>query len=273
MKGFNKASYTYAALLKKVKTARRPYTSGKPLNSSMRGYLREDPDYTAPVIDIRHEYRGSDKGYKVCTVYPDNIVEMVATPNEIWSRGTSLSQQLNKVLPLVLHNFDTGRYKLITEADLHNYQGLFWWQQVRGASKEAQEYFQHLKVNLCTGKVINPKDMTPVVDEEKRKEWLAGLKKFRLKLRTLARLGVLRSFKDRTVYTIDKADLQHLADAIMRGECDETCVKLLVEHTSDWQVGRSGKTFDACVLNTFENMLKSNSRELRSHAGVIDLVK
>lgn len=268
---FPKAAHSYEQLLKRVKTARWPYEKGKALNSAMRGMLRDDPDYVAPVIDLY------SRKYRIATVYPDNIVEFVATERQFWSSASSLTQVLCKVVPVEPWNFDKGRYKMVTAKDyadcVPNYDRS--WQHYRAARNQAQEYFQHLKVNIETGEVVNPKDMTPVVNEDKRKQWLAGLKSFRLKLRTMARLGLLGNGETANKYRgyISIDEQKHLAEAIMRGECDPESVALLVAATSKWRVQRSGKTFGECVVDTFENTVKSNSRDIRAHVGVIDLQK
>lgn len=270
---FHKAAHSYDVLLRRVKKGRAPYTAGKPLNSATRAFLRDDPDYPAPVIDLYNHKT------KFATVYPDNIMEFTQTERGFWSIAQSLTQVLGKVVPCYPHNFAKGRYRIITNKTYDDYlpkDRTASWRDYRETYKHGQEYFQHLKLNLTTGEIVNAKDMTPVVNEEKRKQWLAGLKQFRVKLRAMARLGLFDGRDNIKSYIgsyIEPIQLNYLAEAIMRGDCDEECQRILVNATSTWRSRRTNKPYSMTVLDTFENTVKSNSRDMRNHVGVIDLQK
>jgi hypothetical protein len=257
---------SYASARKFVDSARWP-EKGKKFNSSIRLSLLPNMD-----IEVKSH------AYTIAVLSPTNILEFVAPPSVISLQGTSLSQQFEKVFPLSFRNFAVGRYKVVhakeydripqynvyTTADYAERHKT--WLEIR---REAPEYFQHLKLNIATGEVINPKDMTPIVNEERQKQWRTGLKQFRTVLRAMARVG-----------TFDNADLgygaylndqarQMIAEAIMEGKVSEKVVEVLKNGTSSWKARRVGAS--AAVLATFENLVKSNSRELRAYVKVITM--
>jgi hypothetical protein len=262
-----RAFKSYDIMLHWINAGRSP-EKGRQFNSSIRLFKRDG------FIEIQNH------GGAVAHMYPDDVVEFVLPPGAICS---SLTQQLPKVVPVNLENFDTGRYKVVAHKAINNItlplkytSGEYTEYHNKRATlrREAQEYFQHLKLDLKTGQVINPKDMTPEVDTEKRKQWLAGLKSFRLRLRTMARVGALDSYiseansRYNTFFSNDELEL--IANAIMSGEVSADVAKLLCYGTSRWKLRRTNNPSEA-VIGTFENLVKSNSRELRLRVGVISM--
>jgi hypothetical protein len=234
-------------------------------------------------IDIDTDRRG----YSLAKLYPDNTLEFIAEPSVINAQGASLAQQFAKVVPFDVVNFDTGRYKIVPTdkyADLppyprsHNQTMEEWrtqWDErskaLRKLKSEAQEYFMGMKLNIATGIVINPKDMTPDVDEDKRKQWTAGLKAVRLRLRAMERVGVFEQYTSHIPsYTnLTRDDMHRFAEIIMTGEAPQELVEIIARNTSKWKANKVGVS--KAMMTTFENLLKSNSRELRLHVGVISI--
>lgn len=232
--------YTYAELHDYVRRARDPVGKGRKLTAAFRLFNR------AGAIEICNGARA------IARVYPDDIVEFIATPRSVACNGQSLSQNFWKILPLDFIRIATNRYRV----------------KACGPAI-GHEYFQYMRVNLKTGEVINPKNMEPVVDTEKRKQWLRGLKAFRLQLRAMARVGALEGKHDRYQYmSIDR--LKHISDCIMDGAVTPQAVDILVSATSPWRAS-GDSSYGEAVIRMFESVVKSNSRELRNMAGVIDI--
>jgi len=261
---------SYKSMHEFVSEGRSPRLDGRKYTSAFRLFLRDDH------IEI------CNHSLKLAKLYPNDTLEFVATTDQVWGAGNSLAMNMIKLLPIDFQNFDTGRYKVVHEsakATLPSFGGYTTeeysarhkaWLQLR---KATQEYFQGLILNIKTGEVINPKDMTPVTNEDKRKQWLAGLKSFRLRLRAMARVGVFDAYNNGkpNYHAYFSADnLNALANAIMSGEVSEDIARMLSHNTSQW-TARKYTSYGEAVVGVFENTVKSNSRTLRTHVGVISL--
>lgn len=234
---------TYKELHDYVRRARDPVGHGRKLTSAFRLF------YHGEYIEVVHDGRPFAK------VYPDDTAELIMPTRQAINRGQSLSLNLWKVLPMQFLRIGNDRYKV----------------KPKGHAK-GHEYFQHMRINIVTGEIINPKSMEPVVDAEKRKQWLRGLKAFRLQLRAMARVGVFEGKHEHYQY-INIERLKHISDCIMNGAVSPQAVDILVCATSPWRTERAnGKsTYGEAVVRMFESVVKSQSRELRNMAGVIDI--
>lgn len=261
---------SYQSMHDYVSGGRSPRLDGRKYTSAFRLFLRDDH------IEIHNH------SLSLAKLYPDDTLEFIATTGQVWGAGNSLSMNIYKLLPIDFQNFDTGRYKVVhnsakdklppravyNSAEYQNRHNA--WLEIR---KEAQEYFQGLILNIKTGEVVNPKDMTPETNEEKRKQWLAGLKSFRLRLRAMARVGALDAYRTdepryHTYFSDD--DLKALTEAIMSGEVSVETARLLTHCTSRW-TAQKYSSYGEAVVAVFENTVKSNSRKLRLNAGVISI--
>lgn len=234
--------YSYEELYNYLHRARDPVVKGRKLTAAFKLYD------CAGVIEIR---RG---GPAIARVYPDNTVEFVATTQTVAAKGQSLSTNFWKILPIGFIRIATKRYKV----------------RPRG-THQGHEYFQYMRINLKTGEITNSKNMEPIVDSDKRKQWLRGLKAFRLQLRAMARVGALEGRHGGYVY-MNNERLKHISDCIMNGIVSPEAVATLVSATSPWR-SNDGSSYGEAVVRMFENTVKSHSRELRSMAGVIDIPK
>jgi hypothetical protein len=89
----------------------------------------------------------------------------------------------------------------------------------------------------------------------------------------MARVGVFDAQKDyapRHSPYFSTNDLRTLAEAIMSGEVSEDTARMLRFKTSEW-TARKYTSYGEAVVGVFENTVKSNSRTLRTHVGVISL--
>ena len=260
---------SYAEMHEYVSEGRSPRGSGRKYTSAFRLFLRDNH------IEINCH------SLKLAKLHPDDTLEFVATIRQVWAAGNSLAMNMIKLLPVDFQNFDTGRYKVVHESawtKLPSYGGYTTaeydarYKAYLAMRKEAQEYFQGLILNLKTGEIINPKDMTPKVNEDRRKQWLAGLKSFRLKLRAMARIGVFDAYREKLDYHpyMSEENLKQLANCIMGGDVPPEMARALACNTSYW-IANKYSSFGEAVVHTFESTVKSNSRTLRSHVGVITI--
>lgn len=234
--------YSYEELYNYLRRARDPIGNGRKLTSAFR------------LFDCGTYIHITNNRYAIANVYPDNTVEFIATTNVVAAQGQSLSTNFWKILPMQFIRIATKRYRVRPRGTYH-----------------AHEYFQYMRINLKTGEITNSKNMEPVVDSDKRKQWLRGLKAFRLQLRAMARVGALEGRHGGYVY-MNNERLKHISDCIMNGIVSPEAVATLVSATSPWR-SNDGSSYGETVVRMFENTVKSHSRELRSMAGVIDIPK
>ena len=261
---------SYKAMHAYVSGGRSPHLNGRKYTSAFRLFLRDDH------IEINCH------SLKLAKLHPDDTLEFIATAGQVWGQGSSLSMNIHKLLPIDFQNFDVGRYKVMHDSAKAKLPPIGGYTKAEYTAyhnarleirREAQEYFQGLILNLKTGEVINPKDMTPETNEEKRKQWLAGLKSFRLRLRAMARVGALDAYRtDQPRYhtSFSDDDLKELTEAIMSGEVSVETARLLTHCTSRWTVQKYS-SYGEAVVAVFEHTVKSNSRELRLNAGIITI--
>jgi hypothetical protein len=212
---------------------------------------------------------------KICVVSSDNILTFIATDRTIRRQQYTLSGSFRSFLPVHFFNFDKGRYRVVHETavpkkQIKGYDGEVFehpdWIALR---KCGQEYFQHLKLDLCTGKIINPKDMAPDVNDDRRKEWLRNLKAYRLRLRAMARVGAFDNIEVARSYRSwwDGTQLNKLAEAIMSQDFSPETMKLLTDRTGAYKYRNMPRS--VAVVDVFESAVKSNSRDMRLHLGVL----
>jgi hypothetical protein len=262
---------SYREMCDYVREGRDPRRSGRKYTSAFRLYLRD-----GHIEIFNHKTR-------LALLHSDNILEFVATTRTFWSCGSSLAQNLTKLVPVDAVNFTTGRYKIVPTKLYDGLPGYKFyttqdyttrhaaWLKIR---RDAQEYFQYLKLDLKTGEIINPKKLVPETNVDKRKEWLAGVKSFRLRLRAMARVGALEGHitaleNTRTGY-FTKEEVSQIAEAIMTGEVSVETARLLCKGTGTWKL-RNTENKNEVIYETFENLIKSASRDMRLHLGVITL--
>ena len=228
---------------------RWPSTLGRPYRSFARLFARDEK------VEV-HVHKTH-----VLNVYPDDAVEFVATTRDILGVAVTLSGSLPRVLPIEFINFDTKRYRV------RGRNNRMSWLE---ASRTQQEYFQHLRLNLKTGEIINPKDMSPIVNDDKRKAWIRNLKAYRQRLRTMAKIGVFDNMAPASRHGwMGQENIKRLAEAIMAMDFSEEVLELLANATGRWKY--RNQTMGDAVMDVFNSTLQNNSREMRLHLGVISI--
>ncbi len=270
-KYFPKSFISYDKVKKYVYGGRWPMTAGRQYTQSFRIIAAEG--------DGGVEFHAYIDKTKLAVFHPDNTVTMVATPGDVWRYNHTLSGNIHKLIPIYMKRVATGRYGVIAADEvvesLDNPEriGLInRWHRKAMAETHKQEYFQHLRLDLSTGKIINPKDMTPTVDEAKRKQWIDGLKRTRLTLRAMSRIGGLEHYTHNIAssYTyLGKDVVLRIAECVMAGGLDAATIDALAHSLTTWKRRRYNTTGEA-IVSTFENLVKSHSREMRGHVGVLD---
>lgn len=243
----------YQGLMNLIKRGRDPYTNGVPFKSFARLYLQRDSNTISLHVRDKH----------IADVTPDDELTFVATPATIWSVGNTLSGSFSNLLPVMFANFDKGRYRVVPLPPPG------WrWSEIRELARKGQEYFQHLKLDLKNNRIINTKDMKPVVDTDKRKQWVRNLATYRMRLRTMAKLGVFDSM-DPPRKNLDSKTINALADAIMAQDYSQPVLTMLVGCTKTWKYRQLCRG-DA-VVHVFNGAVQNNSRDMRLHLGVISV--
>ena len=152
----------------------------------------------------------------------DNIVEFVATPEEVWSNSQSLVTSLCNWLPFMIWRHRKGLYrvqhypylladikaKMLKQydtvlANIEDYYEMdkhlppysrnqFWhlrWKYEAEIMRQSPSYFQGLKFDMTTGKCLNQKHDDQFVEKpEERKVWRRALTKFKRGIRARAKI-------------------------------------------------------------------------------------
>jgi hypothetical protein len=255
---YRNAFTDYKHALRFAEAGRSPWKHGRPYRSFGRLYLGKDEDNQTVISFWVHDVQ-------VCTMTPDNIVTFTATPAQIRSVGPSLAGSFSSMLPALFVNFATGRYKLWSK-ELPMQEGRHAYTDWRRLRSEGQEYFQHLRLDIVNGVIVNTKDMTPTVDNDKRKQWTRNLKAYRYRLRVMARLGTFDNMqRERTWW--DKDSIHMLAEAVMKLDVSPDIMQMLVNQTSSWKYKDMPR--GEAVLQVFNSAVQTHSREMRLHLGVL----
>jgi hypothetical protein len=255
----------FGQILDFAMAGRSPYKLGVPFRTF--GRLHVNKEHTEITFSVHDD--------KICVVSSDNILTFIATDKAIRRQQYTLSSSFRSFLPVRFFNFDKGRYRVVHDSAMPKRTGTcydgktFVYNDWRALRKSGQEYFQHLKLDLCTGKIINPKDMAPDVNDGRRKEWLRNLKAYRLRLRAMARVGAFDNVeRERTYHSWwDGTQLNKLAEAIMAQDFSTETMKLLTARIGAYKY-RTMSPGEA-VVEVFESAVKSNSRDMRLHIGVL----
>lgn len=268
-KYFPKSFCSYDRIKRFVMAGRWPTTVGRQYTQSFRIIAVEGDDGME-----FHAYVGD---HKIVVYHPDNTVTFVASTKTVWHNGHTLSGNIQKLVPVFFRRLATGRYNVVAPSEVMRSLTddgrnpmRSRWHRAALTEMHKQEYFESLRLDLTTGKIINPRDLNVVVDEEKRKQWTAGLKQTRLKLRAMVRVGVFdnRKLENHSHY-MSSDKVRHLANCIMAGGLDADAQEHLVSALSSWKMRRFKSVGDA-VLHTFESAIKTHSREMRVMVGVLD---
>jgi hypothetical protein len=155
-------------------TPRNP-AKGKQLTSLLRMYVEDG----LPTIYFATP---SHKGEALCCIYPDDTVKFVASVATLRARIVTVGSTLPRIMRFWFARISKGRYACVPLTPGQRY----------GDPKGGYEYFPGLKFNLNTRVCLNP--LVYEEDPERKKLWLACLRKFKNNIRTRAKIGALDTF-------------------------------------------------------------------------------
>lgn len=261
---------TYEEVAKYYKGCRNQL-KGKPFRSWGRIFL-----------DTDGSYRFTHENVDIGKLTSDNVFTFLMDDKQARSCSVTLSQSLYRGLPFMWQRARKGKYRVEhtgrVKLKSSNDPRVAWldWDYLR---KEAPEYFKGMQFNLLTGECINRRpDMVTTIDEDRRKEWLRALRKFKYTIKTMAKLGAF----DKAIakakagsagrmivpdWTGDSA-LDHLYIAIRDNKCDGELVEALAQHGNYISYWRSSQSSYQIILNSLENVCNTYSIDLRRKFGV-----
>lgn len=175
---------SYADTEAHFKTCRSP-AKGKPLRSWARIFRNEDGSFSFRAMG----YNG-DAGQEIGVLTADDVFTFTMRPHI--ARNTcavTLAQSLYKAIPIMWQRVGIAKYRVHYTGNIPKTdKGWVDWKYMR---KDAPEYFEGIKFNLKTGELVNAMPNVIVkVNDAKRKEWLTSLRKFKLTVKTMAKIGV-----------------------------------------------------------------------------------
>ena len=138
---------------------------------------------------------------------PDNIVEFVATPEELWHHSQSIVSSIHNWFMFYIERHRKGLYRVI-HSKLFNPRPTFatsakWtndaWERYSARHKDvrnsAPAYYQGLKFNMITGECLNRRATDKFVEKpEERKAWRQTLARFKKGIKARAKVGALDPF-------------------------------------------------------------------------------
>ena len=164
---------------------------GKPLKSWARIYKNGD------TLEF---YFGDHRGLKFGELTPDNVFTFTESPHTVRKMAAvTFSSSLYKAIPFMWQRIGIARYRVAhtstipskTEYNHYHQQNLnsMEWGYMRTT---APEYFAGMKFNMLTGECLNRQpELSDNINTEKRKVWLAALRKFKYGVKARARVGAL----------------------------------------------------------------------------------
>lgn len=193
-----------ATMLRSYKDAQRLFSNcrrphmGKPVKRWCR-LFKEGNTYV-----LRGAYMGKD----ICRITPNNVVTFVMPAADIASNPYTLVSSFYKVLPLLIHRYKTGIYRVGSTAEFDKRVGT---PQVASANRwrhhaeqapawawlnnEAPQYFNGIKFDLKTGECLNPQpDMAKTIIPEAKSAWFKDLRRYKRGLKSRAKVGALRGY-------------------------------------------------------------------------------
>lgn len=144
-----------------------------------------------------------------------------------------------------------------------------WWER-RAAG---HEHYRGMQWDISTGVCLNPRpSILKTVNRDKRKDWVASLKRFRRALHTRVKLGVVQSMID-TGKILDMPSVglpeltNNILEAIKSGEVHTDLIGQIIRYTyfKGWQKSVDNDRFKLTV----ESIINGNSVRFRQEFGVL----
>ena len=221
------------------------------------------------------------RGVPLVDIHSSNTVEFRMATGRLRSVAHYLSAIMNRVLPVTLIRFKSGRYRVgyihppmvLPLADINSWQALWeaYWKQYNAIRKEGTEYFPGLIVGLNEGgqRVLNPmSDTKPVIDTDRRKQWLSNLRWFKRQIKARIKMGGLPLPEDRNGWSLDfnTAERAIILRAMDRREINSEVEAIMAEFLRQ-RVSPESAVFHK--LMAVDATMDHNSLALREDYGVI----
>ena len=182
---------TYEDLADFFAKCRKP-SKGRRISSAFR--LFKDTDKHGVVSYIVHLEGYGSKPFMRVT--PDNIVEFVATPEEVRHNSQSIVSSIQNWFPFDVARHKKGLYRVAHQKALDT---------IRELTKEHNyiimrtqpAYYQGLKFNMVTGECLNRRATDRFIEKpEERMAWRKTLAKFKKGIKARAKVRALDPFID-----------------------------------------------------------------------------
>lgn len=192
---------TYSELADFFARCRKP-SKGRRLSSAFR--LFKDTDKHGVVSYVVHLEGYGSKPFMRIT--PDNIVEFVATSEEVWHHSQSIVSSIHNWFPFHIERQKKGLYRVISSKIFNppafsnrqnwtdaNYEDYFV--KRKEIRKSSPAYYQGLKFNMTTGECLNRRATDRFVEKpEERKAWRKTLARFKKGIKARAKVRALDPF-------------------------------------------------------------------------------
>jgi len=237
----------------------RSKAKGRPMKGAGWRLFQDGDEYVVTAYDVQ-----------VGRFLPDNTFMFTLTGEEAYRIAQTLGSTMSRNLPFEWTRYKKKAYRVDHTANIdgHVYQHF-------AKPTNAPLVYDGLKFDLFTGRCLNYKpDPKPVVNPDRRKEWLRASRAWKRKLKAAARVGVFDGLiaqekADRTpwgkrpFWSRDK-ELDILYKAIKDGDCSTDLLRMFVQSgVPSWLTPTSMQMYDS-----IERIVKAQSTELRKRFGV-----
>ena len=184
-----KIYHTYKDLADFFAKCRKP-SKGRRISSAFRLYKNTDTHAVTSYV-VHLEGYGSKPFMRIT---PDNIVEFVATPEEVRHNSQSIVCSIQNWFPFAIERHKKGLYRVAHHKTLDT---------IREQTKEYNyiimrtqpAYYQGLKFNMVTGECLNRRATDRFIEKlEERKAWRKTLAKFKKGIKARAKVRALDPF-------------------------------------------------------------------------------
>jgi hypothetical protein len=267
---------SYQQVAEYYKTCRSP-AKGKPLRSWGRIFKTEDGNFSFHAV-------GYNENTQIGILTPDDVFTFTLAPHV--ARNTcaiTLAQSLYRAIPIMWQRAGIAKYRVQHTSKLpmrnDRLQELVDWSYMR---KVAPLYFQGMQFNLKTGECVNAKpDVITKINEDKRKEWLTSLRRFKLTVKTMAKIGAFdkavkdahssKTYRGQVPEWSDPSWLNLLYESIRDNTCPQRLVLGIASqgiHTNYWR-SKDMSVYEV-ILSGLEYICTTYSMDLRRKFGVFN---
>lgn len=266
---------SYQQVAEYYKTCRSP-AKGKPLRSWGRIFKTEDGNFSFHVM-------GYNETTEIGVLTPDDVFTFTLAPHV--ARNTcavTLAQSLYKAIPCMWQRVGIAKYRVQHTSKIPTREDNWIdWGYMR---KAAPEYFQGMQFNLKTGECINLKpDVITKINDVKRKEWLTSLRKFKITVKAMAKVGAFdkvvkdahssKTYRGQVPEWSDPRWLNLLYESIRDNTCPlQLTLGIAAQgiHTNYWR--SNDMSVYQIILSGLEYTCTTYSMDLRKKFGVFNEV-